>query len=281
MKTSMLSRIALASAAVAGALYLASPALAAEGTPQPHREKWTFAGPFGNFDQGQLQRGFKVYKEVCATCHSLSLVSFRNLAEPGGPGYSTAQVASLAASYTIQAGPNDKGEMFERPGLPADRFPSPFPNVQAATAANGGAYPPDLSVIAKARGYERGFPYFVWDVFAQYQEHGADYLHSLLTGYQNPPAEVKVPEGKHYNHYFPGGIIAMPKPLSDGQVEYTDGTPATVDQYARDVTAFLMWTAEPHLVARKRMGLQVMLFLLIFAGLVYFTKKRVWSRLEH
>jgi cytochrome c1 len=239
--------------------------------------KWSFSGPFGLFDRAQLQRGFKVYKEVCASCHGLSLLSFRNLAEPGGPGFSVAQVTALAAEYKIQDGPNDAGEMFERPGRPADRFPSPFPNDNAARAANGGALPPDLSVIAKARTYERGFPRFVFDIFTQYQEQGPDYIVALLTGYEDAPQGFNLPEGSHYNKYFPGHAIGMPNPLSPDQVTYDDGAPQTVEQYAKDVTAFLVWAAEPHMEARKRIGFQVMIFLIVFAGLLYFTKKKVWA----
>jgi len=276
----MMKRIVLVAAALLG---LSAPALAAGETPVPPQLKWTFQGPFGKFDRAQLQRGFKVYREVCASCHSLSYVSFRNLSQPGGPEFSEAQVKALAAEYKVQDGPNDAGDMFERPGRAADRFPSPFANEQAAAAANGGKAPPDLSLMPKARTYERGFPWFVLDVFRQYSENGADYVTALLNGYEEPPAGTQVPAGGHYNHYYPGHIIAMPKPLSDGQVEYpkTENgqpqVPETVDQYARDVTAFLTWTAEPHLEQRKRLGFQVMLFLLVLAGLLYFTKKKIWA----
>jgi cytochrome c1 len=266
------------------AVFASTPAaIAAEETPAPPRQRWSFSGPFGKFDQGQLQRGFKVYREVCAACHSLSMIAFRNLAEPGGPGYSTAQAQAVAAEYKIQDGPNDQGEMFERPGRLADYFPKPFPNDQAARVANGGALPPDLSVIAKARTYERGFPWFLIDAVTQYQEQGPDYIVALLNGYKDePPQGFTLTPGTYYNTYFPGHAIGMPKPLNDGQVEYTDGTPATVDQYAKDVTAFLMWAAEPHMQDRKRLGFQVMIFLIVFAGLMYFTKKRVWhATLDH
>jgi cytochrome c1 len=228
-----------------------------------------------------LQRGFQVYREVCSACHGLSLVAFRSLGEPGGLDYTQAQVAALAAEYRIKDGPNDQGEMFERPGRPADRFPSPFPNAEAARAAMGGTAPPDLSVIAKARTFPRGFPWFLIDMVTQYQESGPDYISALLTGYEEPPAGFKLPEGGNYNKYFPGHSIGMPPPLSDGQVAYTDGTPTTVAQYAKDVAAFLMWTAEPHLEARKRLGFQVMIFLVVLAGLLYFTKKRIWHDVEH
>lgn len=248
-------------------------------TPQPPRQKWSFAGAFGKYDRAQLQRGFKVYREVCQNCHGMTLLSFRNLAEAGGPGFSAAQAAAVAAEYKIKDGPNDAGDMFERPGRPADRFPSPFPNENAARAANGGAYPPDMSVMAKARTYERGFPWFVFDAlpFTQYQEHGPDYIHALMTGYAQAPAGMTMPAGMNYNKFFPGHMIGMPPPLQEGQVTYDDGTKGTIDQYGKDVSAFLAWAAEPHMEARKRIGLQVMLFLILFAGLVYFTKKKVWS----
>jgi ubiquinol-cytochrome c reductase cytochrome b/c1 subunit len=265
---------------VAGAMLLggAESARAAEGAPKPPGQKWSFAGPFGTFDRGAMQRGLQVYKEVCAACHGLSFVAFRNLAEPGGPGFSVAQAQAFASEYKVKDGPNDQGEMFERPGRPADYFPSPFPNEQAARVANGGAYPPDLSLITKARSYGRGFPQFLIDFFTQYQEQGPDYLVALLQGYEEkPPAGFTLPEGSYYNKYFPGHAIKMPNPLSDGQVTYSDGSPATVAQYAKDVTTFLMWAAEPHMEARKQLGLQVFLFLILLTGLLFFTKKKVWA----
>jgi ubiquinol-cytochrome c reductase cytochrome c1 subunit len=247
---------------------------------KPTQEDWTFAGPFGTFDRGQLQRGLKVYKEVCSACHSMQLVAFRTLEDLG---YSEAQVKALAAEYTVQDGPNADGEMFERPGIPSDHFPSPFPNVEAAAAANNGAAPPDFSLIAKARGVERGFPTFVFDIFTLYAENGPDYIHALLTGYDHePPAGMTIAEGTHFNPYFIAGkSLAMAPPLSDDQVTYDDGSPQTVDQYARDVSAFLMWAAEPHLEDRKKTGFRVMVFLVLFAGLVYLTKRRVWANVAH
>ena len=241
----------------------------------PKSESWSFAGPFGHYDKGQLQRGLKVYTEVCSACHSMRLVSFRTLADLG---YSGAQVKAFAANYKVQDGPNDDGEMFERTAVPSDYFPSPYPNVQAAAAANNGAAPPDMSLLAKARGIERGFPQFIFDMFTQYQEGGPDYIYSLITGYQDAPAGVQVPPGGHYNPYFASAAsLAMPKPLSDGQVTYDDGSPQTVDQYARDVSAFLMWTAEPHLEERKRTGFMVMIFLAIFTVLIYLTKRSIYA----
>jgi len=245
----------------------------------PKQEEWSFAGPFGHYDKGQLQRGLKVYKEVCSACHSMNLVSFRTLE---GLGYSEAQVKAFAAEYEVQDGPNDSGEMFTRKAVPSDHFPSPYPNAQAAAAANNGAAPPDMSLLAKARGITRGFPQFIFDMFTQYQEGGPDYIHSLITGYEQPPAGFQVPEGGHYNPYFANAAsLAMAQPISNDQVTYEDGSPQTVDQYARDVSAFLMWTAEPHLEERKRTGFMVMVFLLIFTGLIYLTKKSVYANKEH
>ena len=282
-----MSKISVRSAAFG--LLLAALPLTAQAAAErviPPQLSWTFSGPVGTFDRAQLQRGYKVYKEVCANCHSAALLKFRNLSQPGGPEFTPGQVTALAATYQIKDGPNDAGEMFERPGRPADPFPSPFPNEQASRAANGGAYPPDLSVLAKARTYERGFPRFIFDIFTQYQEQGPDYIAALLTGYKDPPPEgVTLLPGQYYNTYMPGHLIAMPNVLNDGQVEFPKGpdgqpqVPETAAQYARDVTSFLMWAAEPHLEARKRIGLQVMLFLLLFAGLLYYTKKKVWSRM--
>ena len=247
---------------------------------KPEDMEWSFAGPFGKYDRAQLQRGLKVYKEVCSACHSMDLVAFRTLE---GLGYSDAQVKAFAAEYTITDGPNDDGDMFERPGIPSDHFPSPFANPQAAAASNGGAAPPDFSLIAKARGVERGFPTFIFDIFTQYAEAGPDYIHALLTGYDHePPAGMEIAEGTYYNPYFIGGkSLAMAKPLDDGQVTYDDGSPETLDQYSRDVSAFLMWAAEPHLAARKQTGLMVLVFLVIFAGLVYLTKRKVWEAVAH
>ena len=235
----------------------------------PARQSWTFGGPFGKFDQAQLQRGFQVFREVCSTCHSAQYLTFRNLAEEGGPEFSEAQVRALAAEYKIQDGPDDQGKMFERNGRPADHFPWNYPNAEAAKATLG-ALPPDFSVLAKARSYSRGFPMFILDAVIQYQEHGVDYIYSILNGYSNP-------KDLNHNDYFPGGKIAMAKPLSDGQVEYTDGSPKTVQQYAKDVASYMMWLAEPKLEQRKSTGFRVMIFLILFAGLLYLTKKRVWN----
>jgi len=256
---------------------LAAPAFAqfTEQVPPP-RQKWSFAGPFGKYDEAQLQRGFKIYREVCSNCHSLEMLSFRNLADAGGPGFTEAQVEAVASEYKVKD-LDDQGNQIERAGRPADHFPAPFANELAAKAANGGTAPPDMSTLAKARGYQRGFPWFLFDIVTQYQEQGADYIAAIVNGFKDPPKGFNLPPTGHYNEYFPGHNIAMPPPLQDGQVKYDDGTPETVAQYSKDVAAFLMWAAEPHLDARKRIGFQVMVFLLVFAGLLYFTKKKVWS----
>lgn len=246
---------------------------------KPVEQDWSFAGPFGTYDKGQLQRGLKVYRESCAACHGLERVAFRTLQDLG---YSEDQVRALAAEYEVQDGPDSSGEMFTRAALPSDYFPSPFANPEAAGAANNGAAPPDLSLIAKARAVERGFPTFVYDIFTQYAESGPDYVYALLTGYQDAPDGYNQQPGTYYNpHFISGTSLSMPNPLSDGQVTYDDPAPQTVDQYARDVTAFLMWAAEPHMDARKRMGFNVMIFLLLFAGLTYLTKRKVWSKIDH
>ena len=278
--------VSLVAGAAVALLAVAGPALAAGEVVQPPRNSWTFAGPFGRFDNTQLQRGFKVFREVCANCHSMNLVAFRNLAEPGGPEFTEAQVKALAAEYKVTDGPNESGEMFQRPARPADRWPAPFKNKQEAQTANGGAYPPDFSVIAKARTYERGFPWFLFDIVLQFQEQGVDYITALMLGYKEPEHGVEVPAGKYYNTYFPGHIISMPQPLNDGQVEYPKDAngrpqaPETIAQYAQDVSAFLMWAAEPHLEARKELGFKTLAFLLVFAGLLYFTKRKIWSKVE-
>ncbi len=261
---------------LAGSLVgLATAASAQEAAPPvPPRQSWSFSGPFGQFDRGQLQRGFKVYKEVCSVCHGLKYVAFRDLE---ALGYSEGQVKSIAGEYKIQDGPNDQGEMFERNGRPADYFPTPWPNENAARARYNGV-PPDMSVLAKARSYSRGFPWFIFDMFTQFQEQGPDYIHAIMTGYKaKAPEGVTLPPGSFYNEYFPGHAIAMPPPLTDKRVDYTDGSPTTVDQYAKDVAAFLVWAAEPQMEARKRIGFQVMIFLIVLSTLLYFTKKKVWA----
>lgn len=243
---------------------------------KPVEQDWSFAGPFGHYDKAQLQRGLKVFVEVCSACHSMELVSFRTLEDLG---YSDAQVKAFAANYEVTDGPDADGEMFDRPAIPSDYFPSPFQNEEAAAAANNGAAPPDFSLIAKARSVERGFPTFVFDIFTQYAEGGPDYIYGLLTHYdEEPPAGMEIAEGTHFNPMFVSGkSLAMANPLSDGQVTYDDGSPETVEQYSRDISAFLMWTAEPHLEDRKKIGFRVMVFLVLFSGLLYVTKRKVWA----
>ena len=247
---------------------------------KPEEQSWSFAGPFGTYDKQQLQRGFKVYREVCSSCHGMSYLAFRTLE---GLGYNAAQVQTIAAEYEVQDGPNAEGEMFARPGIASDYLPSPYPNPEAAAASNNGAAPPDMSLIAKARGVERGFPTFIFDIFTQYAENGPDYIHALLTGYdEKPPEGMEIAEGTHYNPYFIAGkSLAMPKPLNDGQVTYDDGSPQTVDQYSRDVSAFLMWAAEPHMDERKQMGFRVMVFLIVLTGLIWLTKRKIWADVPH
>jgi cytochrome c1 len=248
---------------------LVTPALAGEdtGQPLPPKEmKWSFDGVSGTYDRGSLQRGFQVYKEVCATCHSLNLVAFHDLAAPGGPGFTAAEAKAIAAGYKIAAEPNDKGEIFDekgsrltRPGMLADHFPPPFANDEAARANNGGALPPDLSLIVKAR------------------PGGPNYVYSILTGFgQKPPHGFKVTDGKYYNPYFAGRNIAMPPPLNQGSVSFADGTPSTVTNEAKAVVTFLAWASEPQLEARHRIGLQVLAFLVLLAGLLFLSYRKVW-----
>ena len=223
---------------------------------------WSFKGITGKFDRSSLQRGYQVYTEVCASCHSMNLVSYRNLGEPGGPEFSVDQVKAIAANFEVEDGPNADGDMFTRPGRPSDKFVSPYPNVQAATAANGGAYPPDMSVLVKAR------------------KGGSDYIYSVLMGYEDPPVGFELEDGVYYNKYMDGKKIKMSNPLSEGIVTYSDGTAATEAQMAKDVTTFLTWTAEPHLETRHKMGVKVLIFLTIFSLLVYLSMKRIWSRID-
>ena len=312
----------LACAAAAVTVLAVSSSAFAEGN-EIHRNHWSFGGMFGQFDKPQLQRGFQVYKEVCATCHSLSRISFRNLAEKGGPQFPEDGVKALAASTKVEDGPDDNGKMFQRAGRPSDRIPGPYKNDQEARSVHNGALPPDLSLMAKARGVEYTGP--IWyhplsmlkDMATGYQEGGADYLYALMTGYrEKAPAYRKDASGKmtpmpdkdvrdekavmrcvamekgeagkpdtctpmaelmHYNEAFPGHQIAMIAPLSDGRVKYGDGTPGTVANYAADMAAFLAWTADPTLEERKKMGWQVLLYLLITSVLLFIAKKRIWA----
>jgi ubiquinol-cytochrome c reductase cytochrome c1 subunit len=235
-------------------------AVYAEGETHPKEVHWSFDGMFGTVDKQAAQRGFQVYKEVCSSCHAMKRVAFRNLT---AIGFSEAEVKALAASYTVKDGPNDEGEMFDRPGKPSDHFVPPFANEQAARAANNGAYPPDLSLIVKAR------------------HDGANYVYSVLTGYENPPAGYHMNEGMHYNAFFPGNQIAMPQPLSDGQVSFEDGTQASLDQMAKDVVNFLQWAAEPEMEQRKQMGIKALMFLAAFTAFMFVAKKRIWRKIGH
>ena len=228
----------------------------------PIKVDWSFKGLTGTFDRASLQRGFQVYKEVCASCHSMQYLSYRNLGEPGGPEFSEIEVKAIAASFEIEDGPDDQGEMFTRPGKPSDKFKNPYPNVKAAIAANGGAYPPDMSVLVKAR------------------KGGANYIYSVLVGYEDPPPGVTLDDGVYYNKYMIGNKIKMPNNLSDGLVEYSDGTESTVDQMAKDVTTFLAWAAEPELEERHRTGVKVIIYLILLTILVYLSMKKIWSRID-
>jgi ubiquinol-cytochrome c reductase cytochrome c1 subunit len=247
--------------AVAGGLAAAAPAplLAQEESPPLLHRSWPEDGIFGTFDRAMLQRGFQVFQTICQNCHSTEYLAFRSLE---GLGYTEEQVKTIAAQYQVTDGPNDQGDMFQRPAKPSDLREGPFANPQAARAANGGALPPDLSLIIKAL------------------PGGNNFVYSILNGYTDPPADVKVPPGMHYNKFFPGHMIAMPPPLSDGVVTYEDGTKATVPQMAADVVEFLHWLAEPTLEERKQMGLKVILFLVVLAGLLYAYKRRIWSDLH-
>jgi ubiquinol-cytochrome c reductase cytochrome c1 subunit len=278
-------KLALSLAAIA-AVGAATPAVAAGGAQHPRSGGFSFEGPFGTFDQGQLQRGYKVYREVCASCHSMDLMHFRTLGERSGPFYDAHAenpaanrfVRALAAEIEVADIDTETGEAIMRPATPADRFPNPYPNRTAAAAANGGASPPDLSVMAKAR------------------HDGANYIYSLLTGYDAPPANLRMTPTQHYNAYMagdltpfvpegehapPGGFIAMPNPLAAGQVTYDDGTEATVDQMAKDVAAFIAWSSDPKATERKQSGLGVLAFLAIFAGITYASYRRIWKGVAH
>ena len=242
-------------------LFFQNHSISAE-TPKLLKTDWTFKGLFGKYDRASLQRGYQVYTEVCAACHSMQYLSYRNLAEPGGPEFTEDEAKFIAASFEVLDGPNSDGEMFTRPAKLSDKFVMPYDNVEAAKAANGGSYPPDMSVLAKAR------------------KGGADYIYSLLLGYDDPPADIKLDDGVYYNKFMYGNKIKMPIPLSDGLVEYSDGTEATEEQMAKDVTTFLMWSAEPHLETRHKTGFRVIVYLIILSILVYLTMKKIWSRVE-
>lgn len=270
-----LMKSAVAALAVAGMAALAAPAANAAGdVPKPPRQDWSFSGMFGVFERAAAQRGLQVYQEVCAACHSLRLIHFRQLADLG---YKDDQIKAMAAETDVVDGPNDDGEMFERAGIPADPFPSPYENDKAAAAANNGKAPPDLSLITKARsgGGDSALRFSIKQPGGF--TLGPDYLYALLTGYADAPSGFETPDGGHYNAYYSGNVIAMAPPLADGAVEYQDGTKATVEQMARDVTVFLSWAAEPELENRKAMGIKVLLFLIIMTGLLYAVKRKVWE----
>ncbi len=228
----------------------------------PIKVNWSFKGLTGKFDRASLQRGFQVYKEVCSSCHSMQYLSYRNLGEPGGPEFSEKEVKAIAASIEIEDGPDSQGEMFTRPGRPSDKFKSPYPNVNASIAANGGAYPPDMSVLVKAR------------------PGGSDYIYSVLVGYEDPPAGMILDDGVYYNKYMIGNKIKMSAPLTEGIVEYADGTETSVEQMAKDVTTFLSWAAEPELEERHKTGVKVIIYLVLLTILVYLSMKKIWSRVD-
>ena len=235
---------------------------AAEQTEKLLSPGWSFKGFFGKFDRGSLQRGYQVYTEVCSACHSMKYLTYRNLSEPGGPEFSEVEAKAIASQFEVTDGPNNDGEMFTRPGRPSDKFKSPYPNVHASIAANGGAYPPDMSVLVKAR------------------PGGSNYIYSVLVGYEEPPAGMQLDDGVYYNKYMIGNKIKMSAPLLDGIVEYSDGTEASVDQMAKDVTTFLSWAAEPELEERHRTGIKVIIYLILLTVLVYLSMKKIWSRID-
>jgi ubiquinol-cytochrome c reductase cytochrome c1 subunit len=237
------------------------PLLSAEST-DPIKVKWSFKGITGKFERDSLQRGFQVYKEVCSSCHSMQYLSYRNLGEQGGPEFTAEEVKAIAASFEVEDGPDSQGEMFIRSGRPSDKFVSPYPNVNASKAANGGAYPPDMSLLVKAR------------------PGGSNYIYSVLVGYEEKPEGFILDDGVYYNKYMNGNKIKMSQPLSEGIVEYTDGTEATVEQMAKDVTTFLTWAAEPELEARHKTGIKVLIYLILLSILVYLSMKKIWSRVD-
>ena len=236
--------------------------IAAEQSHKLLNPEWSFKGFFGKFDRASLQRGYQVYTEVCASCHSIKYLSYRNLSEPGGPEFSEEQAKAIAAQFEVSDGPNSDGDMFTRPAKLSDKFVMPYQNEQEAKASNGGAYPPDFSVLVKARS------------------GGANYIYSVLLGYEDPPSDITLDDGVYYNRYMYGNKIKMPKPLSNDSVTYSDGTSATEEQMAKDVVTFLTWAAEPHLEARYKLGFRAIVYLIILTVLVYFSMKKIWSRIE-
>ena len=285
--TMTVKKTLLAALAIAAGFTIAAPAFAQEHeTPHIERQPWSFAGIFGTYDEHQLQRGFQVFREVCSGCHAARLLHFRDLSEEGGPHFSEGQVKQLAAEYDI-ADPDAEGGT--RKGIAADAWPAQMSDADAV--ATFGLVPPDFSTLAKARGVTDPFPLWVFNYFTAYQEGGPDYIHALLNGYHEevPPTAPEgftLPEGKFCNDVFPGHAISMPPPLTDGQVTYTaeEGqadVPQTVEQYSEDVSAFMAWLSDPHMASRKEAGFRVILFLFLLAGLMYFTKTRIWKGIEH
>lgn len=276
-------------AALALAGLTAGSAIAAGGDypiKYPEKQAWSFAGMFGTFDRAQLQRGYQVYREVCASCHAMKFLAFRNLSEPGGPEFTEAEAKQIASEYLIIDGPDEAGDMFERPGILADRFPSPWENANQAKASNNGAYPVDLSLIAKSRSGGAKFPQWIINALpgVTYNEYGADYIYGLLTGYREDYDDhhYDVGDGLYFNEGFLGGYaLAMAPPLFEEVVEYTDGSPMTIDQYARDVAAFLMWAAEPKMEERKFVGFIVVIYLIVFSVFLYMTKRLLWAKIDH
>lgn len=259
-------------------------ASAAGASAEIERQEWPFSGIFGTYDAQQLRRGFGIYKEVCASCHSLKRIAFRNLVEPGGPQFNEEEVKALAATYEVTGLPNDSGEVNKRPGIMADKFPPLYANEQEARSIHNGALPPDLSLITEARGVAYHGPWYLHpfhmlkDIVTGYQEGGADYVYALLTHYKEEPPEGKeVGPGMYWNEAYPGNQIAMAPPLVADSGFYNDGTPETVEQYAKDVSAFLSWAGDPSLNQRKSTGWVAILFLIITSVLLYISKRRIWS----
>lgn len=285
LHTALLAAGVLAFAAVGGAV--TDPARAAGESAPIEKQEWTFAGPFGYYDEDQLRRGFKVYNQVCASCHGMRFLKYRDLMDPDGPNLPEAQAEAVAAQYTVMDGPDDQGQMFERPATLQDTFASPYKNDKEAALVNNGVVPPDLSLMAQARGISSDVAWYMspvviaQDLLTMYAEQGPDYIHALLTGYEEPPEGEAPPAGLYYNVAFPGQQLAMPQPLYPDSVPYPEGVPTTVEQYSRDVTAFLMWAAEPTLEERKQLGAKVMLYLFILAGLLYMSKRLLWKRIKH